>query len=183
MGNHFLLTVSELPTDANPGGTWYVDVGLGDTLHEPLPLLEGTYEQAPFTLRLDPADEKPDGWHLTHDPAGGFTGMSWQMGVAEPDRFASQHAWLSTSPESGFVKMGLAQTRNASGVDVVRGLIRLRIGSDASTSEPILDRTEWFDTLADLFGLRFESSTPEARDHLWRHTRETHEAWDRAGRP
>ena len=27
--NHFVLAVSDLPTEANPGGRWYVDAGLG----------------------------------------------------------------------------------------------------------------------------------------------------------
>ncbi len=183
LGNHLVLTVNDLPTEDNPGGIWYVDVGLGDALHEALPLVAGVYDQTPFTLTLHATDDGDGAWHLTHDPAGGFTGMSWNLGPPDPERFASQHAWLSTSADSGFVKMGLAQSHDANGVDVVRGLIRMRIGSDPSTSEPILDRQEWFDTLADLFGLRFESSTPEAREHLWRHTLDTHRAWDRAGRP
>ena len=42
MANHLVLTVRNLPNDANPDGTWYVDVGLGDALHEPLPLRAST---------------------------------------------------------------------------------------------------------------------------------------------
>ena len=38
MGNHAAVVVHSLPTEANPGGRWYVDAGLGDVLHEPLPL-------------------------------------------------------------------------------------------------------------------------------------------------
>jgi arylamine N-acetyltransferase len=38
MGNHLVLTVTDLPSDINPSGQWYVDTGLGDALHEPLPL-------------------------------------------------------------------------------------------------------------------------------------------------
>ena len=36
--NHLVLTVHDLPSGANPDGDWYVDAGLGDALHEPLPL-------------------------------------------------------------------------------------------------------------------------------------------------
>jgi arylamine N-acetyltransferase len=46
-GNHVVLTVRDLPTDDNPDGTWYVDAGLGDALHEPLPLRAGAYRQGP----------------------------------------------------------------------------------------------------------------------------------------
>lgn len=48
MANHLVLTVWGMPTDANPDGTWYVDAGLGDALHEPLPLLAGPYEPGPI---------------------------------------------------------------------------------------------------------------------------------------
>ena len=41
-GNHLVLTVADLPTDENPSGGWYVDAGLGDVLHEPMPLAEGS---------------------------------------------------------------------------------------------------------------------------------------------
>ena len=34
--NHLVLVVSGLPTEANPGGDWWFDVGLGDGFHEPL---------------------------------------------------------------------------------------------------------------------------------------------------
>src|SRR3954470_24792334 len=39
--NHLALTVTGLPED--PSATWLVDAGLGDGIHEPLPLREGTY--------------------------------------------------------------------------------------------------------------------------------------------
>jgi hypothetical protein len=44
-GNHVVLTVRELPSDENPLGIWYVDAGLGDALHEALPLAAGDYER------------------------------------------------------------------------------------------------------------------------------------------
>ncbi len=42
MTNHLVLLVHGLPGPGNPSGTWYVDAGLGDALHEPLPLIAGT---------------------------------------------------------------------------------------------------------------------------------------------
>lgn len=49
MGNHLVLTVVLPPSDGNPGGVWYVDGGLGDALHGPLPLVEGAHDQPPST--------------------------------------------------------------------------------------------------------------------------------------
>ena len=78
MTNHLVLTVHDLPSNDHPSGDWYVDVGLGDALYDPLPLRAGEYEQQPFRLALT---ETPGGvwyWHLSHDPAGSFPGMAWR---------------------------------------------------------------------------------------------------------
>ena len=74
LGNHLVLIVHDLPTDANPDGRWLVDAGLGDGLHEPLPLIPGEYRQGPFTFRL--TAEADGGWHLDHDELGSFAGVA-----------------------------------------------------------------------------------------------------------
>ena len=175
--------VSNLPTDENPSGIWYVDSGLGDALHEALPLLAGVYEQEPFRLVLDEPEEGAGEWHLTHDPAGGFAGMSWKTTDAELGDFATKHQWLSTSPDSGFVQVAVAERRDATGVDVIRGLVLTRIGKGAGSREPLTERNEWFAALADVFDLRFDGSTPETLDHLWDRVLAGHRAWEAADRP
>jgi N-hydroxyarylamine O-acetyltransferase len=80
-----------------------------------LPLVPGVYEQAPFRLVLEPADGIDD-WHLVHDPAGGFAGMGWSAAEAQMSAFTVKHLWLSTSPESGFVRVPMAERRDATGV-------------------------------------------------------------------
>lgn len=176
-GNHLVLTVDGLPSDDNPGGVWYVDAGLGDALHSPLPLIAGRYDAPPFRLSLEEV-EPSTSWHLTHDPTGGFAGMGWTAGIARRADFETQHRWLSTAPESGFVKVAMAERRDASGVDVVRGLVRSRIGSGASVADPVTRRTEWFELLADLFDLRFEGSDAGVRDRLWATVLEGHRRWE-----
>jgi arylamine N-acetyltransferase len=179
VGNHLVLTVTGLPHASNPSGSWYVDTGLGDALHEPLPLAPGTYVQGPFRMGL----ERVDGtrWHLTHDPAGGFSGMDWTTATARQADFEERHAWLSTSPESGFVQVAMAERRDATGVDVIRGLVLTRIGTNASTAEPLTDKQEWFDLLDDMFGLRFDASPAGARDRLWDTVVTAHRRWAAAG--
>lgn len=179
--NHLVLTVRGLPADDNPGGVWYVDVGLGDALYEALPLTTGEYRHDPFVLTVDEVGSQ--GWHLQHDPRGGFVGMGWTSSDAHWSDFAGPHQWLSTSPESGFVRIGMAERRDASGVDVVRGLVVSRIGRDARTDEPITDRGTWFAVLDELFGLRFDSSPLEVLDRLWSRTLDNHRSWEAAGRP
>jgi arylamine N-acetyltransferase len=165
-----------VPSDDNPAGTWYVDAGLGDVLHGPLPLVAGTYDHAPFTLTLESAGE--DAWTLTHDPSGGFRAMTWTTGPALPSDFLAQHTWLSTSPDSGFVRVPMAERRDAVGVDVIRGVVLARIGADAFTAEPITTRAEWFEVLADVFDLRFDTRTPEYRERLWENVLRAHRAWE-----
>jgi hypothetical protein len=180
MANHVVLVVRDLPTDENPLGCWYVDAGLGDALHEPLPLTAGTYRQPPFRLILDAPSEGVDEWQLTHDPEGGFTSMRWTTAEVMMDIFGERHRSLSTSPDSGFVRVAMAERRDAEGVDVIRGLTLTRIGAGARSNEPLTKRQDWFDALADVFGLRFDASTPEAVDRLWARVLADHRAWEAA---
>lgn len=185
MTNHLVLTVSDLPTDDHPEGVWYVDAGLGDALHEAVPLRAATFRQGPFQLVIEAT---PDGgetgdWHLTHDALGGFAGMSWRAEPTGMDAFAERHEWLSTSPDSGFVRVATAQRRDADGVDIVRGLVLTRVEAGVHTGADLTDRSDWFGVLADVFGLCFEHTPPEALDHLWDRALAGHRSWDDAGRP
>ncbi|MEQ1785637.1 MAG: arylamine N-acetyltransferase [Acidimicrobiales bacterium] len=179
--NHLVLTVAGLPTDEHPDGTWYVDAGLGDALYEAVPLAAAVHHQGPFRLELDAVPDGVGDWHLAHDPSGGFAGMSWRAAEATLADFAERHAWLSTSPDSGFVRIATAQRRDATGVDVMRGLVLTRIGDGAAPGAPLTERADWFDALGDLFDLRFEASPPAALDRLWARVLDTHREWEAAG--
>jgi N-hydroxyarylamine O-acetyltransferase len=181
--NHLVLTVSGLPTSDHPSGVWYVDVGLGDALHEALPLTEDVYHQPPFRLALDRTSDGVGDWHVTHDPAGSFAGMSWRAAPASITEFEGRHAWLSTSPESGFVRVATAQRRDGTGVFVLRGLVVSRVGEGTAPSDALTERDEWFAVLGDVFGLRFDGVPAEMLDALWERTLTGHLAWDAAGRP
>ena len=176
MTNHLVLTVRNLPTAANPGGRWYVDVGLGDALHEPLPLVAGDYRQGPFRLVLAETPGGVGDWHLTHDPAGGFAGMAWRAAASGTDAFAERHAWLSTSPESGFVKVLTAQRRDATGVDILRGLVLQRVGSGAY-EVTLATEPELADALGDVFGLDLGRAGDAVRAALWERVHAAHRAW------
>ncbi len=64
IGNHLALTVHGLPDRTNPDGMWLVDVGLGDALHEPLPLRAGQYADGPFRFALKPSTVEFLGWRF-----------------------------------------------------------------------------------------------------------------------
>ncbi len=175
--NHLVLTVAGLPTDGNPAGRWYVDAGLGDALYEPLPLLAGTYEQGPMTFVLT---ETPGGigdWHLAHDPEGSFAGMNFRSSVAAVDDFASRHAYLSTSADSGFVRNVTAQRRQQHSVAWIRALTYGRRDSNGAVTSFVTARDDWFALLADEFLLRLDDVDADAKDRLWMSARTAHEAW------
>jgi N-hydroxyarylamine O-acetyltransferase len=82
-----------------------------------------------------------------------------------------------------FVRLAMAERRDATGVDVMRGLVLSRIGTGAGSGEPVTRRKDWFAVLADVFGLTFDSSSPDALDQLWERVVVGHRAWEAAGRP
>ena len=177
LANHLVLVVSDLPTDANPGGRWYVDVGLGDALYEPMPMVPATYVQPPMTFHLAATDDGVGDWHLAHDPAGSFTGMSFREGEVGLDVFADRHAYLSTSPESGFVRVCTVQRRHATGVVILRGCVVTRWTVDGTETETIDRGADWFAFVADELQLRLDGVAPEAVDALWAAVSTSHRAW------
>jgi N-hydroxyarylamine O-acetyltransferase len=176
--NHLVLTVAGLPTGDHPSGTWYVDAGLGDALHEALPLAPAVHRTGPFRLSVEQTPGGVGDWHLTHDPSGAFAGMSWRSGPATLADFSARHQWLSTAPESGFVRLATVQRRDATGVDVLRGLVLSRVGEPSVEGVALTARADWFAALADVFGLRFDGVTDDALYRLWERCLATHRAWE-----
>jgi N-hydroxyarylamine O-acetyltransferase len=170
--NHLALTVHGLE-----GGDWLVDVGLGDGPHIPLPLREGEYVQGPFRYRLRRSQVEPGGWRFDHDPAGSFAGMDFRAGRATVADFGERHAFLSTSPESGFVRTCAVYRRDAGGVDSLKGCVLRREGDGDGASRTIDTQEEWFDVLERVFGLPLHDVDAPARGALWRRVRGAHEAW------
>ncbi|WP_410616061.1 arylamine N-acetyltransferase family protein [Amycolatopsis sp. lyj-109] len=168
--NHLALTVTGLPED--PAASWLVDTGLGDGIHEPLPLREGTYVQGPHTYRLRPSEVAPGGWRFDHDPSGSFTGFDFAPGPAEMADFAGKHAWLSTAPESGFVRVCVLQRRDAAGVDTLRALTLNVHGVKELVESP----ADWWTAAEDVFGIPRALFTEQERERLWRQVVAQHEA-------
>jgi N-hydroxyarylamine O-acetyltransferase len=164
-GNHLALTVRL------PDGEWLVDLGLGDALHEPIPLAEGTYRQGPFVFGLRPSEVAPGGWRFAHDPGGSFVGMDFEPTPTTMSRFIEKHHELST--DSSFVRVAVVQRRDATGVDLLRGLVFERKG-DRAHQVTLASRRDYVDTLADVFGLHLAT---EDRPVLWERVRTAHENW------
>ena len=177
IANHLALTVHGLPSEGCPSGDWFVDAGLGDALHVPLPLREGTYVQGPLTFGLRPSEAEPGGWRFDHDPRGSFKGMDFRAARANVADFAARHEILSTSAESSFVRTCSVQRRDADGVDGLTGCVLRRDGLAGSSTRSLETQSEWFEALADVFDLPLTDVDRAERDALWRRVRATHETW------
>jgi len=181
MTNHLVLIVAGLATADNPTGNWYVDVGLGDALHEPLPLCAGSFRQGPLTFVLT---ETPGGigdWHFLHDPNGSFAGMSFRSSIADIADFEGRHLHLSTSPDSGFVRTVTAQRRQPNGVSAIRALTHSTLDHSGTTTRVVTNRDEWFALLADEFLLDLGDVDADASERLWTSACAAHEARVAAG--
>ncbi|GAA0343307.1 arylamine N-acetyltransferase [Actinoallomurus spadix] len=177
LANHLALTVRGLPAEDCPSGVWLVDAGLGDGLHQPLPLREGEYVQGPFRFRLRRSDVAPGGWRLDHDPSGAFTGMDFGMRPARVEDFLERHQHLSTSPESGYVRTCTVMRRDAGGADVLTGCVLRRVGDAADHRRVLESKREWYAVLGDVFGLRLTDLDDADRETLWARVRRADEVW------
>lgn len=176
IGNHMALTVSGLPSADNPAGEWLVDVGLGDGPHLPLPLRAGEYAQGPFRYRIRASDVIAGGWRFDHDARGSFVGMDFPPGPADIGEFAERHHHLSTSPESSFVRTCCVMRRDGGGLDVLTGRVLRRLDTD-NRARTLDTQGEWFDVLADVFGLPLTDLDAAARDALWTRVGRAHERY------
>jgi N-hydroxyarylamine O-acetyltransferase len=168
--NHLVLTVAGLDEHV-----WYLDTGLGDALHDPLPLIPGTYRQGPFEFGLE-RDQGGD-WRFTHDPGGSFSGMAWHAEPTTMDAFADRHEYLSTSPESGFVRVLTIQRRTAAALDILRDLTLTRITVAGTRTTTIETEADWHAVFADVFGIDVNRLPGAPLAELWPRRSAAHAAW------
>ncbi|HEY6746936.1 MAG TPA: arylamine N-acetyltransferase [Mycobacteriales bacterium] len=178
--NHAALLVDGCPTEGNPGGRWYVDAGLGDALHDPLPLVTGVYAQGPMRFALSEVAAGGVGdWHFTHDRGGSFGGVSIVDQPVPMSVFADRHRYHRTSAESSFAKTPTAQRRHPTGTALVRGAVFTRTDGAASTTRTCEQLGDWLDVLDGEFGLRLDAPPAELRA-LWTRVRRAHDTWTAA---
>jgi len=180
MTNHLVLTVTCLATDENPGGRWYVDAGLGDGPIEALALGEVVLDSGEYHYSFGQAAADGLGdWHFVHDAIrGSFTGMVFLDRPAARAEFETRHRFLSTSPESGFVKVPTAQRRTAEGTTILRACTLTHVGATRSAPTFVTDRGEWFALAAEEFGLTYAGVPDAAKDRLWTTVLGAHRSWE-----
>lgn len=176
--NHTTIIAEGVPSEANPGGRWWVDVGLGDALHEPLPLVEGTYSQGPLRFAIEAVEPGGIGdWRLLHDHSGWFTGVILVEDPVGMETFGERHRFMSTSPESTYAKVVTALRRHTDGVTLMRGCVLTSISGGGATEHIVESLSEWLEVLQREFGLSFPDASGEALAALWVSVQRTHEEW------
>ncbi|MEV5967759.1 arylamine N-acetyltransferase [Kribbella sp. NPDC051952] len=164
--SHLVLTVSGLVDD--PDRVWLVDGGLGEALLRPLPLEEGSSDyQEPFELRLR-RSEKVDGWRMDHDPRANLIGMDFESAAVGLDAFATQHANLSTNPDSPFRRLASVFRRKPTSAAVLRSVGLTETYADRIDNSIIENPADYFALLADVFYLPLPHLDTRQRDELWR---------------
>jgi len=143
-----------------------------------MPLREGAaVAQGPFRYALRRSEVDSGGWRWDHDPAGSFAGVDFQATRATQADFRARHQYLSTSPESPFVRTCAVQRRDADGVDMLTGCVLSRLGDPARAPVTLETSDEWFGALREVFDLPLEDVSAGARARLWARVRAAHEAW------
>jgi arylamine N-acetyltransferase len=169
--SHMVLTIDGLP---DAPGEWIADVGLGEGLIAPLPLGVGSFEQDPFKLGLRPS-EIVDGWRLDHDPRSSLTGMDFESAPATMAAFEAQHAHLSASPESPFVRLLSAFRRKPRSTTILRALTLTELTATDFSTTHLETEADLFTALSDVFGLPLTHLSSAERTQLWQRATAQHE--------
>jgi N-hydroxyarylamine O-acetyltransferase len=179
--NHLVLVVDGLPTASNPGGRWWVDVGLGDAFRDPVAVTPGRHDQDGF--RYEITEVRADGWSFRHDRAGTFTGIEVSSLPIDQAAVDEAHARLS-APETGrFARLLVVQRRDDGGIDTVRGCLHHRTLPQEATETELSSYAAWRDALTDGTGLSLDGVSDEELRALYDDQWAKHLAWTEAGRP
>jgi arylamine N-acetyltransferase len=179
--NHLALVADGLPTDDNPGGRWWVDVGLGDAFRDPVPVTVGRHDQGGF--RYEITEVRDDGWSFRHDRAGTFTGIEIRSLPTSQRVVEEAHAALSAPAEGRFAKVLVVQRRDDTGIDTVRGCLHHRTLPEDGTETELSSYDAWREALVDGTRLSLEGVTDDELRALYDAQWAKHLAWTAAGRP
>jgi arylamine N-acetyltransferase len=180
--NHLVVLVHGLPTSANPQGTWWTEVGLGDGCTRPLALREGTCEDDPYSYEVQPSPVYAGGWRLLQRDGEGAGVVDVDVEPPEVAELAAAHERLATSPESRFVRTATFQRRGARVLDRLRARTLSRVERSATRTTMLADEGEWFGALADVFDLPLPDLGAAERRALWQRVSAQHDAWAASAR-
>ncbi len=159
------------------GEQYLVDVGLGDGLHEPMPLRTGASVQGPFSYGLEPWTARPGGWLFRHDPTAAVSGMVFAPEPVHWSAFTPAHERLSMGPDSPFKRVCVLQRRTADAALTLRGLTYQRVDGHGGQTRTLESAPEWFACAAEEFGLPLPDLDAADRERLWARLYRAHATW------
>ena len=119
LGNHLALLV-------RLEESWLCDLGLGDGLRAPIPLVEGAHLDGDLCFHLE---RLADGfWRSTNHPLGSPSTFDFNPGPADEALFEAQNARLQNDPDSHFVLNAEAIRMTGQGSITLLGRVLRRIG-------------------------------------------------------
>ncbi len=149
LGNHLMLIVN---LEQNwPPQNWLCDLGLGDALRAPIPLVEGPHHDGPLEFRLE---HLPDGFWRFHNHAyGAPASFDFLNAPADEALLRHQNAKLQTDPESYFVLNAEAIRMGTDHSVTLLGRV-LRLASGTGVQKTLLATSdELAEVLATQFGI------------------------------
>lgn len=115
--SHLCLLVTTPESDTK----YLVDVGFGGSMIRPIPLMEATYDQPPFSLGLDRLDDQY--WQYWEDLGDGKFSFDFTEDPACELALAKKCEYLQSDPASPFVLNLVAQRRSREQHLTLRGRI------------------------------------------------------------
>lgn len=141
-GNHLFLSVTLEDSD------YLVDVGLGDGIREPVPIIEGRFLQHGLEYRLE---KLADGyWRFHNQPHSAVDSFDFSTALADERLLEQTCARLQSDPESPFRRVLVVQKFAADGIHSLLGKIysHTRAGGkhsstlpDARSAQELIDQT------------------------------------------
>ena len=149
---------------------YLADVGFGDGLIEPTPIVTGAFRQDWFEFRLERLDAT--WWRFHNQPHGGAPSFDFQLSEAPVSRLEDRCRWLQTSPESGFVQNAVCQRYVDGELRILRGRV-LKIVRDGTIEQRTVDSMRDYESVLDAsFGIRL----PDTQS-LWDKVSLRHAEW------
>jgi N-hydroxyarylamine O-acetyltransferase len=149
---------------------YLADVGFGDALIEPIPVVVGTVRQAFLEFRLEQLDT--EWWRFHNHPLGGAASFDFQLREADPQALARRCEWLQTAPESNFVQNAVCQRFTADALIVLRGRVLKTIRAAGVETNVLESVAQYRTALAESFGIELADVAP-----LWKKVDARHAQW------
>jgi N-hydroxyarylamine O-acetyltransferase len=163
-GNHVALLVTI------DGEGWLADTGIGDAFLEPLPLREGNHRQGELVYRLERLDAGT--WRVHHHPGGTVASYDLRTEPRALGDFAAPCRHLSTSPDSPFVRVLVAQHHRDGQELALRSRVVI-----SPVSERILATVAEFAEALGTFRIPGADLGEDGVETLWERTGAQYSAW------